>query len=234
MRMAWLDVSVRNGSGNGGGVLLGFMPLVRLHYVHLSAYLMIYQLKHPLDTDSQPKSVQLAYQRTKTKTYHDVLDIIFRKTRQASHSGKIWQFGDGKTRRGYPDILIKSLDMQEAYAMCSCRAYPANFPCVKCLVPYKEQHDLRARFELRTKENMGAVYEAVEAETRKTYKNSLLKDVGLHKFKVSTCAITQYCSSHETFSLSIGGSGFPIHTERIVTIRVTTIISGFGESISGR
>jgi hypothetical protein len=28
MRMAWLDVSVRNGSGNGGGVLIGFMPMV--------------------------------------------------------------------------------------------------------------------------------------------------------------------------------------------------------------
>jgi hypothetical protein len=158
---------------------MGFFLILRY------AMLTTAQFNHPLDTNSQPKSVQLAYQRTKTKAYHDVLDIIFQKTRQASRSGKVWKFGDGKTRRGFPDILIKSLDMQEAYAVCSCRAYPANFPCVKCLVPFKEQHNLHARFELRTKENMGAIYEAVEAETRKTYKNDLLKGVGLHEFKAS-------------------------------------------------
>jgi hypothetical protein len=30
LRAAWLDSTIRNGSGNGGGCLIGFMPMVRI------------------------------------------------------------------------------------------------------------------------------------------------------------------------------------------------------------
>jgi hypothetical protein len=30
LRALWLDAEVRNGSGNGGGVIIGFMPIVSL------------------------------------------------------------------------------------------------------------------------------------------------------------------------------------------------------------
>jgi hypothetical protein len=35
LRAAWLPRQIRNASGNGGGVLLGYMPMVRLALVPL-------------------------------------------------------------------------------------------------------------------------------------------------------------------------------------------------------
>jgi hypothetical protein len=138
-----------------------------------------------LDTDDAVDSVHTAFQRVKAEVYHQVLGIIFEKARKASHTGKVWKFGDGQTRRGYPDLLIKLLDMQEAWAICACQSGQANFPCVKCLVPKTCQHELGAKFEPCTKENMGKVYKDVHAEHRVTYKEKLLVGAGLHNVKVS-------------------------------------------------
>ena len=35
LRAAWLPRQIRNASGNGGGVLLGYMPIVRSTHIHL-------------------------------------------------------------------------------------------------------------------------------------------------------------------------------------------------------
>jgi hypothetical protein len=112
------------------------------------------------------------------------MDIIFAKAKRASKTGRVWKFGDGRVRKGHPGILIKSVDMQEAWNLLGTRAYPATHPCPKCLVPIDELHDLSARFPLRTKENMDRVRDEVKAEPRVTYKENLLRKAGLHDIDV--------------------------------------------------
>jgi hypothetical protein len=137
-----------------------------------------------MDNKNASSSLRVEFQRIKAKLYQEVLGTIFAKARQASQTGRIWRFGDGRVRKAHPIILIKSVDLQEAWNLCGTRAFPANHPCTKCLVPIDELHNLSARYELRTQENMTRVRDQVKAEPRVTYKESLLRAAGLHDIDV--------------------------------------------------
>jgi hypothetical protein len=78
------------------------------------------------------------------------------------------------------------------------RASSANIPCSKCLVPKHRQHELSKNFELRTKDNMGDVYERYHKEPRKTYKEDILRSAGLHDVRVS-----QFSSHNNIYSCVI-------------------------------
>ena len=41
LRAAWLPRQIRNASGNGGGVLLGYMPMVCLAFIFLFVILFL-------------------------------------------------------------------------------------------------------------------------------------------------------------------------------------------------
>jgi len=38
IRAAWLPWKIRNASGNGGGMLLGYMPIVRIFFLLLGGW----------------------------------------------------------------------------------------------------------------------------------------------------------------------------------------------------
>lgn len=45
IRAAWLPRNIRNASGNGGGLLLGYMPIVRINFFPVAKWLFL--LKKP-------------------------------------------------------------------------------------------------------------------------------------------------------------------------------------------
>jgi hypothetical protein len=167
--------------------------------------------------------------------YQRCLDIMFAKMRQASWRGETWEFGDGVTRMAHPDFLIKSVDYQEATMLCSCRAGFANFPCPKCLVEKALLHKCTAMFKLRTKSDMLRVYDEVDAEHRKTYKEALLKECGLHATRVSFLqALLRFQARIDAMcSPSTWVSASRTHTLCIATTNVTSMISAAGDTICG-
>jgi hypothetical protein len=122
----------------------------------------------------------------KTDIFQQAYSIVFRKTRNASWDGLVLTCGDGITYRHYIDIDIESLDGKAAWCYCGTRAFPANFPCPKCLVPRDQLHDLLESSTMRTTECMRRVFEEAQTKGTKAEKEKLLRDFGIHDVKVRT------------------------------------------------
>lgn len=186
LRAAWISSSTRNSTGKGGGCLIGFMPRVCSILPQFDTEAeTVYQIQDPEDTPDRSEPIRVALSQMKAQLYQKVFGIIFQKTCHASWHGSIFHFGDSIIRRGYPDILIESLDGKEACAYCGTRSALANFPCAKCLCPKDQQHRMDKSFDLRTKDGMKEVCTKARAARTKGDKEQILKDHGLHDVTVS-------------------------------------------------
>ncbi|KAJ7899230.1 hypothetical protein B0H14DRAFT_2674128 [Mycena olivaceomarginata] len=126
LRALWLPSEIRNASGNGGGVLLGFMVMV----------------KDPGNSDDPTDKQNYEFAQFKRELYQLVFEIIFEPLFIRSWNGEATTCGDGVTRVLYPGFLIESLDMEEAWCYCCCRAGRAKRPCPRCLnAPNATQRD---------------------------------------------------------------------------------------------
>ncbi|KAG6847873.1 hypothetical protein H0H93_005308 [Arthromyces matolae] len=164
LRPAWLPREIRNGSGNGGGVLLGYMPMV----------------KDPADPSDRKTAETLEFAQFKRNVYHKVLGRVFEPLRLPSHHGEAHCCGDKVVRILHPGILIESQDGEEATYFCACRGSLANVPCTKCLAPKSELHRITKRFPLRTPETMKEALQKARQAPNKTQKDKILQDFGLH------------------------------------------------------
>ncbi|KAJ7768112.1 hypothetical protein DFH07DRAFT_1008731 [Mycena maculata] len=163
-RLASLPSAIRNGSGNGGGVLFGYMIIVG----------------DPADPDDRDAASTLAWARFRREVYHKVCGIIFKSLLGPARNGETVKCGDGIDRVLFPGIPYHSLDGEEACTMCACRAALTNFPCPRCLVPKTELHFLSKQFTLRTTATMKQVYDAALVARTKTDQERLLQSNGLH------------------------------------------------------
>ncbi|KII90328.1 hypothetical protein PLICRDRAFT_107314, partial [Plicaturopsis crispa FD-325 SS-3] len=164
LRAAWLPRHIRNASGNGGGVLIGYMPIV----------------VDPANPSDRNAAETVEYANFKREVYQNVLSVVFKRLRRRSHHGETVRCGDKIPRILHPGILIESLDGEEAAAFCCVRAATANFPCPKCLVHKLKLHELTTTFDLRTTETMRAVFQRAAAAGSKTKTENILKDHGLN------------------------------------------------------
>ncbi|KAJ6451401.1 hypothetical protein C8R45DRAFT_1124863 [Mycena sanguinolenta] len=156
--------NIRNASGNGGGVLGGYMPKV----------------SDPSDPSSRNAPQTEEFAQYKMEVYQKVLAIVFSSLKSRSWSGEPIRCPDGVVRIFHPGIMIDSLDGKEAAYFCACRAAKANFPCPKCLVHKSCLHNITGTFKLRTTPTMKAVVvKAMKCKT-KTKKADILKGYGLH------------------------------------------------------
>ncbi|KJA12958.1 hypothetical protein HYPSUDRAFT_73169 [Hypholoma sublateritium FD-334 SS-4] len=167
LRPAWLPRQVRNASGNGGGLLLGYMPII----------------EDPSDPSARSAAETLQFAQFKREVYQKVLKQVFRTLKRRSWYGEAHRCADGEYRILYPGILIESQDGEEASYFCACRAALANYPCPKCLVCKDELHCVSRTFPARTSESMRAVIEQVSVATTKAKKEKILQDHGLHDIK---------------------------------------------------
>ncbi|KAJ7161962.1 hypothetical protein C8R43DRAFT_1123671 [Mycena crocata] len=171
-RGCWIESATRNGSGNGGATLLGFvkMPPALCNIDKKSLR-------------SNPR-LRAEYDQLKRKIYHAVCQVILASLEPRSRNGEALRFGDGVTRIAYPGILIESMDFEELAAWLAIRNSQANYPCPRCLMHHENLHKLSAAdAELRTSASMRSVYN--EATTLPpTQREELLKSHGLQFFEL--------------------------------------------------
>jgi hypothetical protein len=186
LRPAWLPRQIRNASGNGGGILIGYMPVVgHKHHLKMNSHISSIQIEDPSDPSSRSAAEKEEFAHFKREVYQKVLKTVFRSLKRPSQNGETHHCADGIDRVLYPGILIESQDAEEAAYFCGCRAASANHPCPKCLVAQTDLHKISGNFELRTPQSMRAVLTQASKAKTKGAKEKILKDNGMHNIEVS-------------------------------------------------
>lgn len=148
MRPGFLTRQIRNGSGNGGGVLIGYMPVVCADICIVDSVVIMWSQVGNLSQtveieDDGTDSVKFA--KFKREVYHKVLCIIFSTLKDPSQIGDTIHCGDSIMRVIYPGIIIQALDGEEACYSCGTRGARALHPCPRCLVSKGNLHVLSSR-----------------------------------------------------------------------------------------
>ncbi|KAJ7581540.1 hypothetical protein C8J56DRAFT_1057519 [Mycena floridula] len=155
LRALFLEGKIRNASGNGGGVLLVYMPIVT----------------DPGDSGDRIGRAKetLEFQQYKKETL---------KIR--SRNGNVLKFGDGKIQVGHPGIAVELMDGEEIAHWTGIRAATADHPCPKCLVKKCDLHRLSLVSELRTTRVMRAAFIRASIAPTAAKKEEILQDFGMH------------------------------------------------------
>ncbi|KAJ7204969.1 hypothetical protein GGX14DRAFT_645516 [Mycena pura] len=160
----WLPLHLWLDKGNGGGIIIGFMVMVN----------------DPSTPEARNERETYEFAQFKREIYQQVLEIIFRSLYHRSWMGETVICGDTVARVLYPGFLIESLDFEEAWNFCCCRAGRANFPCPRCLIRQDLLSSLHTPAQERNTESMRAVIRRARAAPNTTQKEKILKDHGLH------------------------------------------------------
>ena len=229
LRPAWLPRQIRNASGNGGGVLIGYMPIVsHIHLFKFYLHMSWIQIEDPSDPTSRSAAEKEEFAHFKREVYQKILGKVFQTLKHRSQNGEAHHCADGVSRVLYPGILIESQDAEEAAYFCGCRAALANHPCPKCLVVQTDYHKISGNFELRTPQSMRAVLTRASNAKTKSAKEKILKDNGMHNIEVGRCSESDLCCSNRLRnfinSTSSGIFDSLIHTEHIHMILCTQTI----------
>ncbi|KAJ7048129.1 hypothetical protein C8F01DRAFT_1072674 [Mycena amicta] len=164
LRLLSLPSEIRNASGNGGGVLIGFMVMV----------------KPPGSFDTLTDRQRYEFAQFKREIYQKVLTVIFSSLQRRSWEGEPLRCGDNIPRVLYPGFLIESLDFEEMWNFTCCRAGRARHPCPRCLVTQDLIDSLSRSFTERTTKAMRAVIKRAREAPNSTQKEKILRDSGLH------------------------------------------------------
>ncbi|KAJ7737168.1 hypothetical protein DFH07DRAFT_753146 [Mycena maculata] len=166
-RGCWIHSKNRNGSGNGGSALVGFVKMPT-------------SLRQ-IDPNTITGSARSEYDRLKRLIYRGVCHLVMASLEQRSHKGEALRFGDGVKRVTYPGVLIESMDFEELAAWLAIRNSTSLHPCPQCLVHKDNLPQLTRAFPQRTTESMSRALAA--APIPKTDRNEHLKKYGLHDFE---------------------------------------------------
>ncbi|KAF8520305.1 hypothetical protein JB92DRAFT_3285845 [Gautieria morchelliformis] len=165
LRAGFLPQAIWNGSGNGGGVLIGYMPKVI----------------DPSDPEDHTATEKTVFGLFKREVYHKILKKIFYSLELRSQEGEAVKCGDEIHRVLFPGIAVHSLDGEEAYATCAARGASADYPCPRRLIHKSQLHNLTGNFPFRTSREMQKVYKKAIAARTKAEAEEVLKKKGLHK-----------------------------------------------------
>ncbi|KAF7372269.1 hypothetical protein MVEN_00086600 [Mycena venus] len=169
LRDCQIHSTTRNGSGNGGATLLGFVKMP------------------PVLRDIDPKTLsgnsRAEYDRLKRLIYHTVCEVVLGSLESRSRNGEAIRFGDGVTRIAHPGILIESMDFEEVAAWLAIRNSQANHPCPSCLISHDDLHKLSLIADIRTSASMQRIF-AKASRLTATQREELLKSYGLHFFEL--------------------------------------------------
>ncbi|KAJ7082070.1 hypothetical protein B0H15DRAFT_785946 [Mycena belliarum] len=168
LRGCWIHSATRNGSGNGGSALVGF--------VRMPSNI------REIDPRTLRGASRGEYDELKRLIYREVCKIIMNTLQERSHRGETLRSGDGVVWVAHPGVLIESMDFEELAAWLAIRNSRSLHPCPQCMVHHDELHCLSQSFPARTAEAMSAAL--VQAPTAsKTRRNDFLKSYGLHDFQ---------------------------------------------------
>ncbi|KAJ6534560.1 hypothetical protein B0H10DRAFT_1935182 [Mycena sp. CBHHK59/15] len=168
LRGCWINSATRNGSGNGGSALVGFVKMP--------------ENMRQIDPRTLNTSARAEYDRLKRLIYHGVCKTIMASLQDRSHRGEALRFGDGVIRVAHPGVLIESMDFEELAAWLAIRNSRSLHPCPQCLVHKDDLHRLSRSYPARTADGMSAAF-AQAPTSSKTQRNDFLKSYGLHDFE---------------------------------------------------
>jgi hypothetical protein len=189
LHAGFLPSEIHNASGSGGGVLIGYMPVVSILFVVIVRYQLIaghitMQIDDPGDPADRNSPRTLEYANFKRNVYQKVVDVIFKSLKGASHYGMVIGCGDKVQWVLYPGIPIEALDGKEACSACACQVALTNYPCLRCLVHHNELHMIDQQLPARTTEAIKQVYNNSLATSTKMAADDILREYGLHAIKV--------------------------------------------------
>ncbi|KAH7106628.1 hypothetical protein BKA62DRAFT_687699 [Auriculariales sp. MPI-PUGE-AT-0066] len=154
LRALWQPSHIRNASGNGGGLLLAYMPIV--------CDPLRPELDLPESTDSDDFALY------KRHVYNEVLGCIFSDCHIPSLIGRLLQCGDQSLDRGR--------DGEEAGYLLSIRGPTALYPFPKCLAHKQHLSRLVCTAPQRTVAGMRNAVEQAAAQSLVTERNSILRN----------------------------------------------------------
>ncbi|KIJ46695.1 hypothetical protein M422DRAFT_249859 [Sphaerobolus stellatus SS14] len=169
VRPGFLPSAIRNGSGNGGGVLIGYMPIVGNPNESVEA------------EDDSAASVEIAC--FKREVYHKVVKLIFASLKNPSRYGEAVNCGDKILRVLFPGFLIHSVDGEEGCCTCGTRGAKANHPCPRCLISKTLLYQLSKKATPRSQHTMQEVFRKAKDAASASSRENILKEYGLHLVK---------------------------------------------------
>ncbi|KAK7436908.1 hypothetical protein VKT23_017983 [Stygiomarasmius scandens] len=186
-RCANLPSNIRNGTGLGGGRVVGWLPIVE---------------------EEASETGKTGFVNFKNAVWHSSFEKIIESIIPLSETGHHLICGDKKTRHIFPIPYILSADYEEQCIMALIRGIWGLYPCPKCLVKRDAQFDLSVKANLRTAEHtQQLLYQANNLPRGQG--DQILQDHGLRPiqnvfFKLSHMDPYLACSFDE---LHFGSSG---------------------------
>ncbi|KAH9486000.1 hypothetical protein JR316_0000063 [Psilocybe cubensis] len=157
VRCANLPVDIRNGTGVGGGRLIGWLPIP--------------------DEDSA-HTHKASYVDLKRLIWHKAVHKILQSIEAPATFGAAIKCGDGKIRNIFPHILSISADYEEQTMMALTRGRTGLFPCPICLVPNSKLSNISTVYPRRTTSQMRQIYIRSQS-LNATESEELLKSYGI-------------------------------------------------------
>ncbi|THH15034.1 hypothetical protein EUX98_g9526 [Antrodiella citrinella] len=158
-RIANLPVDIRNGSGLGGGKVVGWLPVIA---------------EDPAETGKK------GFINMKHAVWHECFRELMKVVAALSYSGYAFKTFEDIVRYLFPFIAILSADYEEQCVMALIRGTMCLFPCPICMSPQKKLADLRAQYPLRTAEASALVIRRCNGMRREDAE-ALLKEHGLRE-----------------------------------------------------
>ncbi|KAG1850125.1 hypothetical protein F4604DRAFT_1934564 [Suillus subluteus] len=157
--IANLPVEIRNGTGLGGGRIVGWLPIVSE------------------DPEHAGKS---SFVNFKNAVWHESFLKLLESVIQISRTGYWFECGDAIRCLLWPLILILSADYEEQCVMALICGLKGKFPCPICLVPRDEQSVLSHELRLRTSTESEETLRLAHSKKSKKERENLLKTYSLH------------------------------------------------------
>ncbi|KAJ7061321.1 hypothetical protein C8F01DRAFT_987688, partial [Mycena amicta] len=167
-RACWIHSATRNGSGNGGSALAGFVKMP--------------EFLRQIDPKTLATTARAEYDFLKRMIYRGVCGLVMSSLKARSHNGEAMRFADNIIRRGFPGVLIESMDFEELAAWLGHRNSMALHPCPQCLVHKDDLPKLTQEFCVRTVDLMHHAL-ANAPNGSKAEREQYLRSFGLHDFE---------------------------------------------------
>ncbi|EIW78662.1 hypothetical protein CONPUDRAFT_156628 [Coniophora puteana RWD-64-598 SS2] len=179
-RIANLPVQIRNGTGVGGGHLVGWLPIVK--------------------EDNKYRKAKLGlWANFKNVVWHESFKRILRIIATSKTTGLWLQCADGIIRLFFLFLQIISADYEEQCTMASTRGNWGLCPCPICLVPKANLFpDLTTVHPLRTTKDAKSTLKNAREAIRKKDKEKILKDKGQRD--VESCFWDVEADVHSAFT----------------------------------
>ncbi|THH17255.1 hypothetical protein EUX98_g9164 [Antrodiella citrinella] len=157
-RIANLPVDIRNGTGLGGGRVVGWLPVIE---------------------EEAKETGKKGFVNMKQAVWHEAFWELLKIVAQYSTTGYAFETVEQLIEYLYPFIAILVSDYEEQCVMALIRGVKSLFPCPICLVPHDELANLRTLYPLRTAAQSQKVLEEARQMDTKAEGEALLMQYSL-------------------------------------------------------